>query len=109
MNNETKLQAKFIKAAKEFCYIVRTGVTGEAGDPDVFACVAGKFYGLEFKDGSKVSDIQQYKLDAIRKNGGTAIVVTSKNYDEVLLDLKAESDYLFFLESTRRRQCNNQQ
>ena len=47
------------------------------GLPDVVACMAGTFYGIEFKrPRKKPTDMQKYHIGEIRKAGGRAGVIT---------------------------------
>ncbi len=50
-----------------------------SGTPDILACVAGKFIGIEVKrpNGGIVSELQKSKLRKIENSGGVAIVARS--------------------------------
>lgn len=45
------------------------------GEPDVVCCYRGKFCAFELKQGSTLSDLQEIKLELIRKAGGIALEV----------------------------------
>lgn len=54
------------------------------GDPDILLCICGLFVGLEIKAvKGKTSPMQEYKLDAIRKAGGLALVANPNNWEQV--------------------------
>lgn len=60
------------------------GLGQRAGVPDVLACVAGTFVGVEVKQpGRKPTANQSAELAAIRAAGGVAIVATS--LDDVIV------------------------
>jgi Holliday junction resolvase len=49
-----------------------------AGVPDLLACINGAFYAFEIKNATgKVTELQQVKLEKIRKAGGKAYVIHS--------------------------------
>lgn len=51
-----------------------------AGIPDILCCIRRRFVAFEVKKpGQKATKIQQYEMGRIKNNGGTAIVVTSKD------------------------------
>ena len=45
------------------------------GEPDVVCCYRGRFCAFELKQGSILSDLQEIKLELIRKAGGIALEV----------------------------------
>lgn len=45
------------------------------GEPDVVCCYRGRFCAFELKQGSTLSDLQEIKLELIRKAGGIALEV----------------------------------
>ena len=56
------------------------------GLPDVVACMAGTFYGIEFKRSfKKPSDMQKYHIAQIRRAGGRAGVIDSVEKMRVFL------------------------
>ena len=56
------------------------------GLPDVVACMAGTFYGIEFKRSfKKPSDMQKYQIGQIRRAGGRAGVIDSVEKMRVVL------------------------
>ncbi len=59
------------------------GGMGHAGDPDIHACIRGRFVGIEVKKvGEPVSRIQQLTLARIVSAGGIAFIATS--WDQVV-------------------------
>ena len=58
------------------------GIYGQAGVPDIIACIKGRFVAIEVKrPGQKPKPIQVAFLDAINKKGGIAF--WSDNLDKV--------------------------
>lgn len=49
------------------------------GEPDVVCCYKGRFCAFELKQGSVLSDLQEIKLELIRKSGGVAMEVKDIN------------------------------
>ena len=49
------------------------------GEPDVVCCYKGRFCAFELKQGSKLSDLQEIKLELIRESGGVAMEVRDLN------------------------------
>lgn len=61
-----------------------SGGFGRSGVPDIICCYKGHFIGIECKAGSnRPTNLQERNLDAIRKNGGYALVVSEENIDDV--------------------------
>lgn len=59
------------------------------GDPDLILCIRGRFVALELKsEHGKLSKLQEYKLEKIRKAGGLAFVVFPDDWDDVFINLK---------------------
>ena len=66
------------------------GIYGQAGVPDIIACIKGRFVGIEVKrPGQKPKPIQEAFLDAINKKGG--IGLWADNLDKVKDTLKKEN------------------
>lgn len=61
----------------------QTGGSGRAGTPDLLVCYRGRFFGLEVKkdDKGRVTPWQDRELEAIRRAGGTAMVIRPGNVD----------------------------
>lgn len=64
----------------------------KAGVPDLLCCVNGRFVGIEVKaENGRLSELQKYNLEEIRKAGGIAIVVKPSEFDrlkETLISIK---------------------
>lgn len=55
----------------------------KAGVPDILACVAGVFVGVELKtEIGKVSELQKYNLKKITDSGGVSIVLRPSGLEE---------------------------
>ena len=66
------------------------GIYGQAGVPDILACIKGKFVAIEVKKpGEKPKPHQVAFIDAINKKGGLAFY--SDNLDKVKDVLKKEN------------------
>ena len=66
------------------------GIYGQAGVPDIIACIKGRFVGIEVKrPGQRPKPIQEAFLDAINKKGG--IGLWADNLDKVKDTLKKEN------------------
>lgn len=78
---ESKIQAEIIKYLKEKnYYVVKIIKANVSGVPDILFCKDGKFMACEVKDKgkkSKVTELQKFHLDLIRRSGGKAIVADS--------------------------------
>lgn len=83
MTPEGKVKAKVKKVLEEIgCYYFfpATGGFGKSGVPDVIACIAGIFFGIECKAGGNLPTmLQQHNLKLIRENGGKSIVINEHN------------------------------
>lgn len=70
-------QLKFLGA---YYFYPVTGGYGASGVPDVICCYKGRFFGFECKaGGGKPTTLQEINIEAIRKAGGTAIIVNEDN------------------------------
>lgn len=66
------------------------GIYGQAGVPDIIACIKGRFVAIEVKKpGEKPKPHQEKWLEAINKKGGFAI--WSDNLNKVKDELKREN------------------
>ena len=66
------------------------GIYGQAGVPDIIACIKGRFVAIEVKKpGQKPKPIQVAFLEAINKKGGLAF--WSDNLEKVEEELKKEN------------------
>lgn len=70
----------YIRARGGFALKIHGGPTMTAGTPDILACYKGRFVGLEVKmpSGRGPTAIQLHRIHQIRKAGGVASVVRSK-------------------------------
>lgn len=84
---EGKVKEKVKKILKErgIYYFMPRGTTfGRSGIPDVIACVAGCFVGVETKAGSnKPSALQDLEMLNIRRSGGYTLVINEKNIEDL--------------------------
>ena len=83
---ESQFQTKVIQFLKEHgVYVIKYWGGGrytKAGVPDIVACINGYFIAIELKtDTGRVSKLQEYNLEEIRKAGGIAIVLRPKQFN----------------------------
>lgn len=53
-----------------------------SGTPDILMCINGKFVAMELKsEEGKASPLQERNLNVIRRSGGSAFVVSPKNWE----------------------------
>ena len=65
---------KFLKEIGAYFFSAATFGYGGSGTPDICACFAGRFVGIEVKrEGKTPTAIQERRLAAIHKAGGVAI------------------------------------
>ena len=80
---EVKVKKKLVaqlKALGAYYFYPVTGGYGASGVPDVICCYKGGFFGFECKAGpNKPTKLQEINIEAIRKAGGTAIIVNEEN------------------------------
>ena len=61
-----------------FCWKEHGGMYGTAGIPDIIACINGRFVAFEVKtESGRLSKLQEYTIQEIRKAKGQAFVVRS--------------------------------
>ncbi len=89
---ETTLTTKLIRyiKSKPNSWAVKfyPGRYGEAGVPDILACINGKFCGFEVKLPSKAKNttkLQDVQIERIKKANGIAGVITCKEDIDFLL------------------------
>jgi Holliday junction resolvase len=89
---ERKVKKKVIEILKQhgayYAMPVASGF-GNAGVPDILACLKGKFIGIECKaNGGKCTKLQLSNLEQIQKAGGIAMVIDENSIRilEVMLD-----------------------
>lgn len=81
---EAGIQSRIVDAAINkygkdiFIRVTHGDAYATVGDPDIYGCMYGVFFGMEVKneDGS-LTKIQQYRLLQIRRAGGIAVGVRS--------------------------------
>jgi len=85
--NEQQIQKKIIDYLRSIgAYTVKTIVTNSSGTPDLLVSFKGHFIAIEVKAAKgRVSELQKWHLDQIRKSSGIAFV--AKSVDEVKLGL----------------------
>lgn len=85
MGDESRLQAKIIKALRAYSghwVVVHGGQYQQGGLPDIIGCYQGMFFGLEVKLPGKEHTLtprQSHSLESIRRAGGKATMITSVN------------------------------
>lgn len=88
---EAKVKAKVhakLKAASAYAVNYIGGQYANSGTPDILACIAGRFVGIECKAGkNKPTTLQLRNLQRIEAAGGLALVINETNL-ELLDDLK---------------------
>jgi hypothetical protein len=87
MTPEAKVKRKVVDTLKRFnvyyFYPVTRGY-GASGVPDIVACVAGQFVGIECKAGNnKPTALQKRNLEQIETAGGRTLVINEDNTDAV--------------------------
>lgn len=89
---EAKVKARVVKQLKElgvYYFFPVATAWGRSGVPDIIGCMNGKFFAIECKAGTGViTALQDKNIEAIRSNGGYAIVVNEANMDAVTTFLK---------------------
>ena len=79
---EQQIQNKIIKYLKAISYVVKIISATKAGVLDVIVCYKGRFIAFEVKTPDTkddTSDLQEYNIREIVKNGGLAYVVWELN------------------------------
>ena len=79
---EQQIQNKIIKYLKTISYVVKIISATKAGVLDVIVCYKGRFIAFEVKTPDTkddTSDLQEYNIREIVKNGGLAFVVWEMN------------------------------
>jgi Holliday junction resolvase len=92
MTAETKFKNKVKKwLDKNGIYHIPYGASmyTKAGVPDTLMCIRGRFVGIEFKaEKGKLSEIQKYQIEQIRKAGGIVFVLYPKDFDDFKIKIK---------------------
>ena len=70
---------KYLKDNNIYYFKVHGGYYGVSGIPDIIVCYKGRFVALEIKnEKGKTSKMQDMHIENIRKSGGIAFVVRSR-------------------------------
>lgn len=84
---EKKVKDKVVKMLKShgiYYFFPATFGMGRSGVPDVICCFNGSFLAVECKAGKgKTTALQDREIAAIRKSGGTALVINENNLNEL--------------------------
>lgn len=83
---ESQFQTKVIQFLKEHgVYVIKYWGGGrytKAGVPDIVACINGYFIAIELKtETGRVSKLQEYNLEDIRRAGGAAMVLRPAGFE----------------------------
>lgn len=93
---EQQIQNKIIKYLKMISYVVKIVSATKAGVLDVIVCYKGRFIAFEVKTSDTkddTSDLQEYNIREIVKNGGLAYVVWELyQVKEIIKGLEDEND-----------------
>lgn len=90
---ESEIQKKIIAYLNfKGCYSIKTITTNRSGSPDIICCYKGLFIALEIKaDKGRISKLQSYHLEQIKKSGGIAAIVRSvEDAKKVFEDIEDE-------------------
>jgi hypothetical protein len=82
---EGKFQDKIISWLETRAFVTKFSANGltKVGIPDILFCRNGKYFGLEVKkEQGIISDMQQYNINSIRKNGGLAWCIKPSNWEK---------------------------
>ena len=85
--SEKWVKAQVVKMLKDvgayYFYPVANGYMS-SGVPDIISCYKGKFIAIECKAGSnKPTALQVKNIDAIKDNGGIALVINENNLEDL--------------------------
>lgn len=85
--SEKWVKAQVVKMLKEvsayYFYPVANGYMS-SGVPDIISCYKGKFIAIECKaGGNKPTALQVKNIDAIKDNGGIALVINENNLEDL--------------------------
>lgn len=74
---------RYLKSKNIYYFKYFGNAFSTAGILDLTLCVNSKFVGVELKsEKGKVSTLQQYNINEIKKSGGIAIVLRPSGFDE---------------------------
>ena len=67
------------------CWFVKVQQVSKSGTPDILLSVHGMFVAIELKtDKGRLSPLQEYNLQKIVDTGGISIVMTPKNFQQMI-------------------------
>lgn len=81
-----KAKVRAILKAHDIYYTlpIGSGYGGDAGTPDILACVNGLFLAIECKAGrGKTTALQDAHIERIKASGGIALVINETNLQEL--------------------------
>ena len=78
---QTKVLSKLRKIPKTWWVKVNDKAT--VGVPDILGCVGNRFFALELKTQTRLSELQHYNLERIDACGSESFVVTPENFEEI--------------------------
>ena len=91
---ENKIKAYLEQQGAWHVKYIANGYT-RSGIPDLICCVNGKFLAIEVKaEHGRVSELQKYQIEQIKKSGGQALIVYPKDFEEfkkIVEELKNEN------------------
>ena len=80
---------KILDDVKAYHFSPLTAGYGRSGVPDIIVCYKGKFIGIECKAGKgKLTALQEYNIEQIKRNQGLAIVINEGNIETLLTLVK---------------------
>jgi hypothetical protein len=92
MTPEAKLKKQVKKILDDigaYHFSPLTAGYGRSGVPDIIVCYKGKFIGIECKAGKgKLTALQEYNIEQIKRNQGLAIVINEGNIETLLTLVK---------------------
>ena len=88
-NNITKRIKDFLKSKDIWHVKYFANAFTSVGIPDILACVKGHFVGIEVKtDVGRLSEIQKYQAEQLKKSGGLWYCVRPSNFDDFKQDIE---------------------
>jgi len=73
---------KMLKERHVYYFFPVAGAYTSIGVPDIVACIKGRFVGTECKAGNnRPTELQHKNLEAIRDNGGVALIVNENDLE----------------------------
>jgi len=85
---------KFLNSIGAFVTKFNANGLSKTGVPDILYCYKGKYIGLEVKkETGKISDIQQWNINEIRKAGGQAFCIKPSDFTKELKQWLIDEEY----------------